>query len=58
MDSAGCVERIPDVDFVRAELIRNQRERSLLLKLLKLAERKAIIAGLSESEQSEVRHDA
>jgi hypothetical protein len=58
MNGARCVERIPDVEFVRAELARNVRERSLLQKLLKLAERKAIIARLNESQEREVRHDA
>lgn len=38
-----CVERIPDAAYVRRELSRNLRERELLSKLLRLAERKATL---------------
>ncbi|NQV24927.1 MAG: hypothetical protein HQ518_11220 [Rhodopirellula sp.] len=42
----GCVDRIPDVAFIRNELARNLRERELLSKLLKVAERKAAFSRL------------
>lgn len=54
--TASCVEYIPDVTYVRAELARNQRERSLLQKLLQLAERKAAIARLNSEAECEVSH--
>jgi len=43
---SGCVDRIPDVTYVRRELARNVRERELLSKLLRLAQRKAAIVEL------------
>jgi DNA-binding TFAR19-related protein (PDSD5 family) len=41
-----CVDRIPDVAYVRRELARNVRE--LLSKLLRLAQRKAAIVELEQ----------
>ena len=43
---SGCVDRIPDITHVRRELARNVRERELLSKLLRLAQRKAAIIEL------------
>ena len=52
---AKCVGCIPDVANVRRELVRNVRERELLSKLLRLAERKAAIDRLNaEAEASHV----
>lgn len=40
-----AVEQIPDVPYVREQIARNIRERDLLTKLLRLAQRKAELAG-------------
>jgi hypothetical protein len=56
----SCVERIPDVVQIRADLARNQRERTLLEKLLRLAERKASLQRLNaeiEDSEAEVSRD-
>jgi hypothetical protein len=54
-DSTNCVDRIPDVAFVRQELARNMRDRELLTKLLKLAERKVALARSRTSDSDGVR---
>ena len=54
-DSTNCVDRIPDVAFVRQELARNLRDRELLTKLLKLAERKVALARPRTSDSDGVR---
>ena len=52
-----CVDRITDVAYVRDELYRNLRERDILQKLLRLAERKAALIDDQHTErESEVRH--
>ena len=53
--STNCVDRIPDVTFVRQELARNMRDRELLTKLLKLAERKVALARSRTSDSDSVR---
>jgi hypothetical protein len=50
---SGCVDRIPDVAYVRRELARNVRERELLSKLLRLAKRKAAIVELERESGGE-----
>ncbi len=54
-DSTTCVDQIPDVAFVRQELARNMRERELLTKLLKLAERKVALARTRTTDPDGVR---
>jgi len=54
-NSTNCVDRIPDVTFVRQELARNMRDRELLTKLLKLAERKVALARSRTSDSDSVR---
>jgi hypothetical protein len=52
-----CVDRIPDVAYVRDELSRNLRERDILQKLLRLAERKAaLIDDQDDGTGCEVRY--
>lgn len=56
-----AVGQIPDVAFVREQMARNIRERDLLRRLLKLAQRKADFAQLNDGsghhDESEVQHD-
>lgn len=52
--TGDVVERIPDVPYVRSELARNQRERSLLQHLLKLAEKKDAVRRLNGESDREV----
>jgi hypothetical protein len=51
-----CVSQIPDAASVRVDLAKNQRERMLLQKLLRLAERKATVCKLNSEAGSEVSH--
>lgn len=54
-DSTNCVDQIPDIAYVRQELARNMRDRELLKKLLKLAERKVALARSRTSDSDCVR---
>ena len=54
-DSTNCVDQIPDVAYVRQELARNLRDRELLTKLLKLAERKVALARSNKSDSDSAR---
>lgn len=49
---ASCLDQIPPVEDVRGELTRNVREKDLLEKLLKLAERKATLLSCSGPKQA------
>jgi cob(I)alamin adenosyltransferase len=53
-----AVGRIPDVDYVRREIARNVRERELLAKLLKLAERKAALLELERDADRRAERQA